>query len=176
MTVHVTPATDDSTPALNAAANAGVCICANVCPVLTVCVANTTMGVGATGIAAGDDVGAAMTPAAAAKPDRYAPCTVAGYSADVCSPAKNKRPLTEAARLLRSLGCTAPTLEYEYDPRLYGSLFQRVMTYLEYGTNVVGYSFFKTYVALAKMAASVHFSNLAPNDPALNMSNTGWLV
>ena len=62
-------------PLAKAVAKAGACICANVCPVLTVCVTKILVD---RPVEVGAGAVADKTAEAAARPDRYAPCTVAG--------------------------------------------------------------------------------------------------
>ena len=115
VTTTVVPGMAFCIPLANAVAKEAYCISANDCPVLTVCVTNTVVdkGVAMVTVMVGDEVGATVgadrIADAAAMPERYAPCTVAGYRADVCSPAKYRRLLRGAARLLRSVGWIAPT-------------------------------------------------------------------
>ena len=72
----------------------------------------------------------ACTSAAARRPDSYAPCTVPKCRRLVASPAKNRRPLTGAARVSRMAGFDPSEFD-EYDPRAWGSaphLVTRVAT------------------------------------------------
>ncbi len=68
------------------------------------------------------------TSVAALCPESQAPCTVAGESTDVASPAKNSRPATGSASIDLSAG-DAPGGRYEYEPSANGSPAHRHMRY-----------------------------------------------